>query len=187
MSKQVQVISINEQKVIKQTIMLTIILSVLFVAINYMIQPQFSFSILRFLLGAAIYLIISLVLVVLNEILNLIGYRLRAKVAPESLSLSIYPEKGLIFSKTTEKIKNVHYQSIFLTSFSFSGVIPLAIGFATGSYPLLLASASFIAGGLANFIGIFKLRKYPDDCLVQDLPEQFSVHVYLDEKQASHK
>jgi len=181
MSDNVKVVTINEQTIVKQTIILTVILSILFTGINYFLQPGFSFNILRFILGVVIYLFVSLLLVIANELINIIGYRLRCKVARESISLSIYLEKGLIFSKTTEKIKNGHYQSVFLTSFSITGIIPLAIGFAIGSYPLLLASASFMAGGLANFIGINKLRKFPDDCLVQDVPEQFSVYVYLDE------
>lgn len=118
-----------------------------------------------------------------NEILNIFSYRFRCKVARESISLSINLEKGLIYAKTTEKVKNAQYQSVFLTSFSITGIIPLAFGFAIGSYPLLLASASFIAGGLANFKGINKLRKFPDECLVQDIPEEFSVIVYLDKEQ----
>ncbi|QCR34323.1 metalloprotease family protein [Lysinibacillus sp. SGAir0095] len=186
MTNHVKVVTIDEQKIVKQTIILTIILSILFTALNYFLQRDFSFSILRLILGVAIYLIVSLVLVIANELLNIIGYRFRCKVARESISLSINLEKGLIYSKTSEKIKNAHYQSVFLTSFSITGILPLAIGFAIGSYPLLLASASFIAGGLANFKGINKLRKYPDDCLVQDVPEDFSVYVYLEsEKQAS--
>ncbi len=185
MSNNVKVITVNEQKIMKQTIALTIVLSLLFTGINYFLNPGFSFSILRFFLGVVIYLFVSLFLVIANELINIIGYRSRCKVARESLSISIHLEKGLIFAKTSEKIKNGHYQSVFLTSFSITGIIPLAIGFSIGSYPLLLASASFIAGGLANFIGINKLRKFPDDCLVQDVPENFSVYVYLDEKKAS--
>ncbi|MFC7687427.1 metalloprotease family protein [Ureibacillus sp. GCM10028918] len=186
MSNNVKVVTIDEQKVVKQTIILTIVLSILFAGLNYFLQPEFSFSILRFILGVAIYLIVSLLLVIANELLNILGYRYRCKVARESISLSIHLEKGLIYSKTSKKIKNGHYQSVFLTSFSITGIIPLALGFAIGSYPLLLASASFIAGGLANFIGISKLQKFPDDCLVQDIPEDFSVYVYQDnEKQTS--
>ncbi|MEK9200207.1 hypothetical protein [Ureibacillus sp. FSL E2-3493] len=186
MSNNIKIVSLNEQKIMKHTIILTVILSILFVVLNYVIHKDFSPSILGFILGVVIYLVVSLLLVVINEILNLLGYRYRCKVAPESLSLSIHPEKGLVYSKTTEKIKNAQYQSIFLTSFSFTGIIPLAIGFAIGSYPLLLASASFIAGGLANFVGIYKLRHFPDDALVKDQPDQFSVYVYLeDEKQES--
>ncbi|MDN4494142.1 metalloprotease family protein [Ureibacillus aquaedulcis] len=187
MSHNVEVIRIDEKKVMKQTIILTSLLSILFVGLNYFLHPELSFSILRFLLGVAIYIIVSLLLVIANELLNIIGYRYRCKVARESISLSIHLEKGLIYSKTTEKIKNGHYQSIFLTSFAITGIIPLAFGFAIGNYAILLASASFIAGGLANFIGINKLQKFPDDCLVQDIPEEFSVYVYLNnsEKQAS--
>lgn len=187
MSNNVKVIKIDEQKVMKQTIILTISLSILFAGLNYFLNPEFSFTILRFILGVVIYLVVSLLLVIANELINIIGYRLRCKVARTSISLSIHLEKGLIYSKTSEKIKNGHYQSVFLTSFSITGIIPLAFGFAIGSYPLLLASASFIAGGLANFIGINKLRKFPDDYLIQDVPEEFSIYVYLnnDEKQAS--
>jgi len=183
MTNNVVVVTIDEQKIMKQTIILTIILSILFTALNYFLNREFSFSLIRFVLGVAIYLIVSLVLVIANEILNIIGYRFRCKVARESISLSIHLEKGLIYSKTSEKIKNAHYQSVFLTSFAITGILPLAFGFAFGSYPLLLASASFIAGGLANFKGINKLSKFPDDCLVQDVPEDFSVYVYLDNQE----
>lgn len=189
MTKNVKVVSVNERKIVKQTMMLTVILSILFTGLNYFVHPGFSFSILSFILGVVLYLIISLLLVIANEIFNIIGYRSRCKVAPESLSISIHLKKGFIFAKTTEKIKNGQYQSVFLTSFSITGIIPLAFGFAIGSYPLLLASASFIAGGLANFISISKLSKFPDDCLIQDLPEILSVYVYLndidEEKKAS--
>ena len=180
MTDNVKVVSINEQKIVKQTIILTVILSILFTGLNYFFHPIEHFSILRFIFGVVIYLFVSLFLVIANEVLNIIGYRFRCKVAPESLSLSLHLEKGLIFSKTSEKIKNGQYQSVFLTSFSITGIVPLAMAFAIGSYPLILASASFIAGGLANFIGIYKLRKFPDDCLVQDVPENFSVFVYLE-------
>lgn len=185
MSNNVKIVSLNENKIMKQTIIATIILSILFILINYYLHPEFSFSIFRFFLGVVIYLVVSLLLVLVNEILNLLGYRFRCKVAATSLSLSIHLDKGLVFSKTTEKIKNGQYQSVFLTSFTITGVIPLAIAFSVGSYSLLLASASFIAGGLANFIGIFKLRKFPDDVLVQDVPEQYSVHVYFEDKKES--
>ncbi|HWK22195.1 MAG TPA: metalloprotease family protein [Ureibacillus sp.] len=181
MSSNIKVVSINEQKIVKQTIIVTIVLSVLFSAVNYYLHPDLSFSIIRFILGIIIYLILSLLLVVANEILIILGYRKRCKVARTSLSISIHLEKGLIYSKTSEKIKNGHYQSVFLTSFSMTGIIPLAFGFALDSYPILLASASFIAGSLGNFLTINKLRKFPDDCLVQDVPEKFSVLVYLDE------
>ncbi|SOC08140.1 putative zincin peptidase [Ureibacillus xyleni] len=182
MSENVHIVSINEQKIMKQTIILTVLLSILFVGINYYLHPDFDFSILRFLIGIIIFIVVSLLLVVVNEILNLLGYRYRCKVKPESLSLSIHLEKGLIYSTTSEKITNGQYQSVFLTSFMITGVIPLAIAFSLGNYALLLASASFIAGGLANFIGMFKLRKFPDDALVKDVPAEFNVYVYLDEK-----
>lgn len=183
MTNNVKIITIDEKKIIKQTIILTILLSILFTGINYYLHRDLSFSILRFIFGAAIYLIVSLALVIANEVLNIFIYRYRCKVAREAISLSINLEKGLIYTKTTEKIKNGQYQSVLLTSFSFTGVLPLAFGFAVGSYPLLLASASFIAGGLANFKGINKLRKFPDECLVQDIPEDFSVIVYLDNEE----
>lgn len=187
MSNNVKVITIDEKKVVKHTIMLTVLLSIFFTGLNYFLHPEFSFSIFRFMLGVAIYIIVSLLLVIANELLNIVGYRFRCKVARTSISLSIHPEKGLIYSKTSEKIKNGQYQSVLLSSFTISGIIPLAFAFAIGSYPLLLASASFIAGGLANFIGINKLRQFPDDCLIQDVPEEFSIYVYLnnEEKQAS--
>ena len=186
MSDNVKIIRINEKTIVKQTIILTIVLSILFSVLNYFLRREFSFSLLGFIFGVAIYLFVSLALVIANEILNIFSYRYRCKVARETISLSINLEKGLIYAKTTEKISNAHYQSVFLTTFSITGILPLAFAFAIGSYPLLLASASFIAGGLANFKGINKLRKFPDDCLVQDVPEDFSVIVYLDkEKQAS--
>ena len=183
MTNNIKVITIDAQKIVKQTIILTILLSILFTGLNYFLHKDFSFNILRFIFGVAIYLFVSLALVIANEILNIFSYRFRCKVARESISLSLNLEKGLIYAKTTEKITNAHYQSVFLTTFSITGILPLAFGFAIGSYPLLLASASFIAGGLANFKGINKLRKFPDDCLVQDVPEDFSVIVYLDNEE----
>lgn len=185
MNNNVHIVSLNEQKVMKQTLIVTIVLSFLFVSINFFLRPEFSFSIIRFLLGFVIYVIVSLLLVVGNEILNLIGYRFRCKVATESLSLAFYLEKGLIYSTTKEKVKNAHYQSVFYTSFAVTGILPLAIAFSIGSYSLLLASASFIAGGLGNFIGMFKLLRFPDDALVKDAPEEFIVYVYMNEKNES--
>ncbi len=185
MSNNIHTISFNERKIMKQTVILTIILSILFVSINYILHPEFTFNVIRFLLGILIFIGVSFLLVVINEILNLLGYKYRCKVPRETLSLAIHLEKGLIYTTTTEKIRNGHYQSVFLTSFMIAGIIPLAFAFAFGSYPLLLASASFIAGGLANFKGLLKLRKFPDNALIKDLPEQFTVHVYLDEKKES--
>lgn len=183
MQNNVHIVALNEQKIMKQTIILTVILSLLFITINYFLHPNFTFNIVRFLLGILIFLVVSLLLVVMNELLTLIGYRYRCKVKSSSLSIAIHLEKGLIYSRTSEKIKNGQYQSVFLTSFAITGIIPLAIAFSIGSYPLLLASASFIAGGLANFIGLFKLKNYPDSVMVKDVPEKFLIFVYIDEKQ----
>ena len=185
MDNHVEQVLLNEQKIMRQTLILTLILSILFVVINYILHPDFTFSFVRFLLGIVIYLVVSLLLVLINEMLNLLGYRFLCKVPLETLSFSIHLQKGLVYSKTTAKIRNAHYQSVFLTSFSITGIVPLAFAFSIGSYSLLLASASFIAGGLANFIGIFKLRKYPDDVLVKDEPENFLVHVFVNEKKTS--
>ena len=185
MDNHVESILLNEQKIVRQTLVLTLVLSIVFIVVNYLLNPNFTFSIIRFLLGIVIYLVVSLLLVLINEMLNLLGYRFRCKVPLDTLSFSIHLQKGLVFSKTTAKISNAQYQSVFLTSFLITGIVPLAFAFSIGSYSLLLASASFISGGLANFIGIFKLRKYPDDVLVQDEPENFSIHVFVNEKKTS--
>lgn len=185
MKNNVHIISLNEKNLMKQILILTIILSILFVSINFYIHPGFSFNIIRLLLGIVTYIIVSLLLVVVNEVFHFIGYRYRCKVALESLSLAFNLEKGLIYATTTEKIKNAHYQSVFYRSFALTGILPLAIAFSSGSYPLLLASASFIAGGLGNFIGMFKLKKFPDNLFVKDVPEEFSIYVYMDKKNES--
>ncbi|MGM9946395.1 MAG: DUF3267 domain-containing protein [Lysinibacillus sp.] len=175
------IIELDIHKLVKQNIIWTITLSILFLIINITLQPQhFDFSIGSSILSIFYFSIAYLVLIVLHEACHLIGFVIFGRAPFSSLSYGVDLQKGLAYATTTERISNSGMKKALLLPFWITGVIPTLIGFYVNSNLIILVGAFLIAGAVGDFTMYKELRKFPKDASIEDDPKEPKLYVYVD-------
>lgn len=173
------VIQLDLQKVIKQNIIWTVIVSLLLIGLNFVFQPQklelsFDSIILSIILFSAYYIL----LITLHEAFHLLGFIIFGKAPIRSLSYGIDFKKGIAYATTTERLSNAAMKKALLLPFWATGVIPALIGFWLNNYTVILVGAFLIAGAVGDFAMYKKLRKFPNDAQIEDDPKEPKLYVY---------
>lgn len=173
------VIQLDLQKVIKQNIIWTVIVSLLLIGLNFVFQPQklelsFDSIILSIILFSAYYIL----LITLHEAFHLLGFIIFGKAPIRSLSYGIDLKKGIAYATTTERLSNAAMKKALLLPFWATGVIPALIGFWLNNYTVILVGAFLIAGAVGDFAMYKKLRKFPNDAQIEDDPKEPKLYVY---------
>ena len=176
---QPSIIQLDLQKVMKQNIIWTVILSMVLVGLNFILQPQtpalsFGSMILSILLFGCYYIL----LIVLHEAFHLVGFVLFGRAPIRSLSYGIDLEKGVAYATTTMRISNAAMKKALLLPFWTTGVMPALIGFWLNDYTVILAGAFLMAGAVGDFAMYKELRKFPDDAQIADDPKEPRLYVY---------
>ena len=175
------IIELDIHKLVKQNIIWTITLSILFLIVNITWQPQhFNLSIVSGIMSIIYFAIFYIVLIVLHEACHLIGFVIFGKAPFRSLSYGVDFQKGIAYATTTERISNDGMKKALLLPFWITGVIPTMIGFYVNSNLLILLGAFLIAGAVGDFAMYKELRKFPNNALVKDDPALPKLYVYVD-------
>lgn len=173
------VIQLDLQKVIKQNIIWTVIVSLLLIGLNFVFQPQklelsFDSIILSIILFSAYYIL----LITLHEAFHLLGFIIFGKAPIRSLSYGIDFKKGIAYATTTERLSNAAMKKALLLPFWATGVIPALIGFWLNNYTVILVGAFLIAGAVGDFAMYKELHKFPNDAQIEDDPKEPKLYVY---------
>jgi hypothetical protein len=171
------IIALNMKKIVRDNIIFTIILLILFVIINALIHQRFSgtFSLWDILLFFTGYLL----LIVCHEVFHLIGFMLFGKVKYKELDYGVNLELGVAYATTKKPLKNAAMKKALLLPFWTTGIIPTLIGFSIDNFLLVILGALLIAGAIGDFHMYNELRKYPNTATVKDDPKEPKLYVYL--------
>jgi len=170
------VIELDMRKMAKANLWSTIILTVLFIAINSLIHQRFSLSITFW--SFIIFCIGYVLLIILHELFHLIGFVLFGRVKIKELDYGLNLKLGVAYATTTKPLKNHVMRKALLLPFWTTGALPAVIGFAMDSYLIVMLGAFLIAGAIGDFYMYKELKKYPNDCLIKDDPELPRLYVY---------
>lgn len=173
------VIQLEMQKVVKQNIIWTVIVSLLLTGLNFALQPQrLDFSFGSILLSTLLFGLYYIVLIILHEAFHLLGFVIFGKASIRSLSYGVDFKKGIAYATTTERISNAAMKKALLLPFWTTGVIPAFIGFWLNNYIIILVGAFLIAGAVGDFAMYKELRKFPNDAQIEDDPTEPKLYVY---------
>lgn len=173
------VVQLEMQKVIKQNIIWTAIVSLLLIGLNFVLQPQkLDLSFGSIILSTLLFGLYYIFLIVLHEAFHLLGFVLFGKAPISSLSYGVNFEKGIAYATTTKRISNAAMKKALLLPFWTTGVIPALIGFWLNNYTIILVGAFLIAGAVGDFAMYKELRKFPNDAQIEDDPTEPKLYVY---------
>ncbi|MGM9950803.1 MAG: DUF3267 domain-containing protein [Lysinibacillus sp.] len=173
------IIQLDLPKVIKQNIIWTVVASILFISLNFALQPQkLNLSFGSIILSVILFGCYYVLLIVLHEAFHLLGFVVFGRVPIRSLSYGIDLERGIAYATTTERMPNAAMKKALLLPFWTTGVMPTLIGFCLNDYTIILVGAFLIAGAVGDFAMYKELRKFPDDAQVQDDPKEPKLYVY---------
>mgnify|MGYP003522230377 CR=1 FL=1 len=174
--KQPIIIELNMKKITRDSIILTIVLFILVIALNAVIHQRFTadFSSLDF-----IYVfILSILLIVLHEAFHLIGFMLFGRVPFKELDYGVNLKLGVAYATTKQPLTNAAMKKALLLPFWTTGVLPTVIGLALDNFLIVIVGALLMAGAIGDFYMYKELRKYPNDAVVKDDPKDPKLYVY---------
>lgn len=173
------VIQLDLQKVIKQNIIWTVIVSLLLIGLNFVFQPQkLELSFDSIILSIILFSVYYILLIILHEAFHLLGFIIFGKAPIRSLSYGIDLKKGIAYATTTERLSNAAMKKALLLPFWATGVIPALIGFWLNNYTVILVGAFLIAGAVGDFAMYKELHKFPNDAQIEDDPKEPKLYVY---------
>ncbi|GEK31241.1 diaminopimelate epimerase [Kurthia zopfii] len=156
----------------------TLILSILFVGIHYLINPFPSFSISGFLLSILFIIGEYILLIFLHEICHLIGFYVFCGSSISQLKMGLDLKIGIAYATTTQFMRNKDARKALLLPFWLTGVLPLIAGIYYDQLTLTLVSAWLIVGAYGDFAMYKKLRTVPSSIYVLDDSTQPKLHLY---------
>ena len=175
------VIELDIKKLMVHNMVLTVGLSTLLVAIQYIYFKDFEFSFWNMVIGILLFFILYIILIVLHEAFHLIGFMIFGGVPFKSLKYGINLELGVAYATTDQPLPNHAMKKALLLPFWTTGVLPTLVGFYLNSTVLVVVGACLIAGAVGDFAMYKELRNYPKDALVRDDPNLPKLYVYSKE------
>lgn len=169
---------LNLEKLAKSGLKGTVILSILALALHYIINPLPSFSFSSFFLGMLLVAIYYVGLICLHELCHLIGFVVFCGTKLSSLKVGLNLKAGVAYATTTELMRNKDARKALLLPFWLTGVLPLVAGIYYDHFALTIVSAWLIVGALGDFSMYFKLKKMPKEIYVLDDSEKPKLHFY---------
>ncbi|MFX3674339.1 MAG: DUF3267 domain-containing protein [Paenisporosarcina sp.] len=172
----IETIELDLQRIAWQSLIFTIVLSIILWAFNGVIHQEFSFDFSFF--SFVLFIIGYILLIILHEISHLIGFLLFAKVSWRSLEYGMNLKLGIAYATTNELVQNKAMRRVLILPFWLTGVLPSIIGIMINHSILVLLGAWLIAGATGDFAMYKELRRLPNDALVKDDPELPKLYVY---------
>ena len=175
------VIELDIKRLMVDNILLTVGLSILFVAIQYSFFKDFEFSFWNMIIGILLFFALYTVLIVLHEAFHLIGFMVFGGVPYKSLKYGVNLALGVAYATTDELLPNHAMKKALLLPFWTTGVFPTLVGFYVNSTVLVVVGACLIAGAIGDFAMYKELCKYTKDALIKDDPNLPKLYVYSKE------
>ena len=170
------VIELNMKKIAFANLWLTIILLIIFVALNSFIHQRFSVSFSIW--DLFIFIVGYVVLIVIHEVFHLIGFMLFGKVEFQQLDYGLNLKLGVAYATTMKPLENRAMKKALMLPFWTTGVVPSIVGFTLDNFILVSLGSLLIAGAIGDFYMYKELRKFPNDAYVKDDPELPKLYVY---------
>ena len=171
-----KIIDLDIQKIGKTSLILTVVLSVVFLLLNSIAHQDFSFDLSW--LGLLLFVSGYIIFIVLHEVAHLIGFVLFAKVPWRSLDYGINLKLGVAYATTIEPVQNKAMKRVLILPFWVTGVLPSVIAIFINSPLLALLGAWLIAGAAGDFAMIKELRTVRNDAWIKDDPERPKLYVF---------
>ncbi|GLC90097.1 DUF3267 domain-containing protein [Lysinibacillus piscis] len=172
------IIELNLKKMMRDNMIATILLSVLFVAIQYLYLKDFTFSIWSAISGILLFIVLNIILIILHEAFHLIGFMVFGKASLQSLSYGVDVKAGIAYATTEQPLPNYAMRKALLLPFWATGVLPVIVGFYFNSTATVLAGACLMAGAVGDFAMYKELRKHPKHAIIKDDPKLPKLYVY---------
>ena len=171
-----KIIELNLTKVGWMSIWLTVVSSIVLLAVYGILKDGFELTIT--FLGFFLFIIGYVLLIILHEFFHLLGFRLFGSVKWKEMDFGINLKMGVAYATTTKLIQNKSMKIALLLPFWMTGVVPAIIGFVIDS-PLLIFLSAWLIGGAAGDFAMYKeLRKVPNDAWIKDDPQKPKLYVY---------
>lgn len=174
------VVTINLQKVAKQSIIITVLAIVFLFAMHLFISKELAFTIT--LSTFFLFIIGYIVLILLHEVFHLIGFRLFGRVPWKKMLIGVNLKLGVAYATTQIPISNRAMQSALLLPFWMTGIIPAVLGLWLGNGTLLGLAGLLIGGAAGDFAMYKELKQFPSNWLIKDDPELPKLYVYEPER-----
>lgn len=175
------IIELDLKKLAKDNLLATIILSLSFIILHFVINGGLSISVspLSLIISTLLFILLYVILIVLHEAFHLIGFIIFGGVHYSSLKYGLNLKMGVAYATTEQPLSNRAMKLALLLPFWTTGVTPTILGFYFNSMMLLILGAFLIAGAVGDFAMYRELKKFPPDVLVKDDPELPRLYVYI--------
>lgn len=171
-----KIIDLDLQLIGRQSLIITVVLSITLLALNSVIHQDFEFFlswsyVLIFIIG-------YIILIILHEISHLIGFMVFANVPFRSLEFGFNLKLGIAYATTNELVQSKSMKRVLILPFWVTGALPTLIGLVFNNSILVLLGAWLIAGATGDFAMYKELRKVSNDAWIKDDPELPKLYVY---------
>lgn len=179
-SEPAHIIDLDLQKVAKRGLWVTLLTTIGLFALDLIIQfIVFQSLSISFSFWNVLFVIVGyVVLIVVHELFHLVGFRLFAGIPWKKMIVGVNLKLGIAYATTDEWMTNAAIRKALLLPFWTTGVIPAVIGLYFSDGVWLLLGGLLIGGAVGDFVMYYALRKFPDDWLVKDDPEQPRLYLH---------
>lgn len=170
------IIEFDIMKLAKINFWVTLLLSILFIALNSFLHNRTGFEVTIW--SFLIFLMGYFVLIILHELFHLIGFMIFGKVKWKQLDYGLNLKLGVAYATTSIPIPNHAMKKVLMLPFWTTGFVPSLIGFIIDNQLLVLLGAFLIGGAVGDFYMCKELRKFSNNALVKDDPKLPKLYVY---------
>lgn len=171
-----KIIDLDLQLIGRKSLIHTIVLSIILLALNSVIHRDFVFFLSWYYVF--IFIVGYIILIILHEISHLIGFMFFAKVPFRSLEYGFNFKLGIAYATTNELVQNKFMKRVLILPFWVTGALPTLFGLVFNNSILVLLGAWLIAGATGDFAMYKELRKVSNDAWIKDDPELPKLYVY---------
>lgn len=166
------------EEIVKPMTRWTIILTLFVLVLQFVIHQNFTFTIINFLIGTLIVILLYILFMFLHEICHLIGFVLFGHAPLKSLKMGVNLQMGVAYATTTKLMPNKAMRKALLLPFWVTGVVPTICGIYFDYTPLTLVGAWLMVGAIGDFYMYKQLKHIDDAYYIQDDTEHPKLHFY---------
>lgn len=164
--KKETVINLSMEKVNKQVMIYTLLLSVVTYIVHLLLYEEVTFTIT--FLGFFLFLVSMVLLTVLHEAIHLFGFRFIGGVPWKDLAWGVNWKLGVAYAHSKNTVTVSQFKKVLMLPFLPTGLLPLCLGIFLNFTQLTLIGVILTVGCIGDVIMYRELRAFPDDATVLD-------------------